>query len=723
MPDGGVIEETGLMRERLTFWACMSLLIIAPVRAGAPEDCLHDLDDIYEALGVHVVPADVAVGQLYWELVDFAACDPFIGGGKVNIFFKALDQSGQHITGQWCTADWGSGFNVIQTKPPPDWGDINMSGNWCPTWPEVHGPYSAWVNDYPSDVAAGMGLPCNHHWSFYCTWQLKQKQAPMSGDINGTVTTAATGDPIRYATVIADPGNHSTTTALDGTYDLRDLPPGMYTVTAEATGYFSVTRTNQVVQLGQTTTVDFALTASRGIVNGSVTAAESSDPIAGAFLTVAGTGYTAVSDGNGDYEIRNVPAGTHQVACYAPARIEKQSQVEVSTGSLMTRDFALAPEPGRVAHILFDFNDDYYTHAIFHRISNSLKPWWTNQRWDQETAADRRLWPHTGTDSAQGFYYSINDDNTATGLLSSDPVSGHEDVDLQRVAQTRGWEPISSSHPIVYHVYVRGVNGADDPDDPGQLWQMEFGIKYPELRSVFHNWTGANNGSWQLLRLEQAGLYGGQNQRLHFGVHFPMYYGALTSWMVWENVALEYSPTGTGDVTPPAPVQNFSAVSTATRIQLTWTNPSTSDYEGVRIRYRTDQFPTDVFDGEHLADVPGEPHASGSYRHADFIPEETYYYRAFAYDEVPNYSVEPVTAWATAPLSRQPGDFDGDNDVDQTDFGHFQACLTGSGTAQGDPGCVGARMDNDPDVDHDDFGLFQACFSGPGIPGDPSCAD
>jgi hypothetical protein len=156
---------------------------------------------------------------------------------------------------------------------------------------------------------------------------------------------------------------------------------------------------------------------------------------------------------------------------------------------------------------------------------------------------------------------------------------------------------------------------------------------------------------------------------------------------------------------------------------LTWNNPATVDYEGVRIRCRTDRYPTDVFDGELVADVGGAPWGAGSYDHVDLIPGATYYYGSFAYDEVPNYTENPVTATAVAPASSQPGDFDGDNDVDQTDFGFFQACLTGSGVVQNDPECVSARMDTDPDVDNDDFGLFQVCFSGANVPADSACVD
>mgnify|MGYP002622932962 CR=1 FL=1 len=69
-----------------------------------------------------------------------------------------------------------------------------------------------------------------------------------------------------------------------------------------------------------------------------------------------------------------------------------------------------------------------------------------------------------------------------------------------------------------------------------------------------------------------------------------------------------------------------------------------------------------------------------------------------------------------------PGDFDGDGDVDQTDFGHFQRCLTGPSTVQDDPTCIEALLDEDNDVDLDDFGLFQSCMSGPDVPGNVDCA-
>jgi hypothetical protein len=86
-------------------------------------------------------------------------------------------------------------------------------------------------------------------------------------------------------------------------------------------------------------------------------------------------------------------------------------------------------------------------------------------------------------------------------------------------------------------------------------------------------------------------------------------------------------------------------------------------------------------------------------------------------------SAGPFTVYIDAieqPCPRQ-ADLDGDGDVDMSDFGRFQACLTGTGSPQTDPACQGARMDIDSDVDQNDFVLFQACLSGEGLPADPDC--
>ncbi len=91
-----------------------------------------------------------------------------------------------------------------------------------------------------------------------------------------------------------------------------------------------------------------------------------------------------------------------------------------------------------------------------------------------------------------------------------------------------------------------------------------------------------------------------------------------------------------------------------------------------------------------------------------------------ACDDCPNtYPGAPVdSSGCSAPVKV---DFDHDGDVDQADFGYLQACISGSGVAQGSTGCQDALLDNDVDVDRDDLAIFLGCLHGPGVPGDPSC--
>ncbi len=67
------------------------------------------------------------------------------------------------------------------------------------------------------------------------------------------------------------------------------------------------------------------------------------------------------------------------------------------------------------------------------------------------------------------------------------------------------------------------------------------------------------------------------------------------------------------------------------------------------------------------------------------------------------------------------GDFDGDGDIDQSDFGRFQACLSGTFVPQNDPNCAKAKYDQNTFVDQNDMFLFLQCLTGPGIPANPAC--
>jgi len=67
-----------------------------------------------------------------------------------------------------------------------------------------------------------------------------------------------------------------------------------------------------------------------------------------------------------------------------------------------------------------------------------------------------------------------------------------------------------------------------------------------------------------------------------------------------------------------------------------------------------------------------------------------------------------------------PGDFNHDGDVDMEDYGHLQACMTGS-AAQNDPACQDARLAGNAGVGPADLTVFKKCFGGPNLPPPATC--
>ncbi len=172
-------------------------------------------------------------------------------------------------------------------------------------------------------------------------------------------------------------------------------------------------------------------------------------------------------------------------------------------------------------------------------------------------------------------------------------------------------------------------------------------------------------------------------------------------------------PPPSPDIEPPEPVTQLVVDRRLGPLTLTWTNPPTDDFAGTTIWYRTDRLPSGPSDGTLLADRPGAPGSTDSIAHPGLIDGTSYYYAVFAHDEVPNYAdpaTESRTFWSA--------DLDVDEDVDQEDFGLFQACLAGAGQSYPE-GCEFADMEGDGDVDQEDFGVLSACMGGADQP--PGC--
>lgn len=97
------------------------------------------------------------------------------------------------------------------------------------------------------------------------------------------------------------------------------------------------------------------------------------------------------------------------------------------------------------------------------------------------------------------------------------------------------------------------------------------------------------------------------------------------------------------DLSPPAPVTAFAVSAGDGQNTLAWTNPATADFAGTIIRYSTGGYPASPGEGALLCDRKATPGSSDAFTHTGLSNGTTYYYVAFAYDEVPNFSAVAQT--------------------------------------------------------------------------------
>jgi phosphodiesterase/alkaline phosphatase D-like protein len=163
--------------------------------------------------------------------------------------------------------------------------------------------------------------------------------------------------------------------------------------------------------------------------------------------------------------------------------------------------------------------------------------------------------------------------------------------------------------------------GTDEP----ATTQVEYGptTAYGQLTTL--NATLANSHSETLSGLQAETVY-------HYRVRSVDAAGNLS---LSEDQT--FTTSALGDITPPADVENFTAVPGVQNVTLSWTNPSDPDFAGVRILYRTDRFPTDLNDGTLLGDFSGQPNQPVSVIHAGLESNVTYYYSASSYDRSGNF--------------------------------------------------------------------------------------
>jgi hypothetical protein len=149
-------------------------------------------------------------------------------------------------------------------------------------------------------------------------------------------------------------GGASTTTNASGFYQFTNVAPNTYSVTASATGYDPSTANGVTVTAGNTTTQNFALTASApttGTLQGTVTDATTSAPISGATVTILG-GASTTTNTSGFYQFANVTPDTYSVTASATGYTPSTANgVVLTAGNTITQDFALTAASTGTIHV------------------------------------------------------------------------------------------------------------------------------------------------------------------------------------------------------------------------------------------------------------------------------------------------------------------------------------------------------------------------------------
>ncbi|WP_181311470.1 carboxypeptidase regulatory-like domain-containing protein [Nocardioides campestrisoli] len=208
-----------------------------------------------------------------------------------------------------------------------------------------------------------------------------------TGTVTGTVTDAATGQPIEGATVALDGEfDRTVTTAADGTYDAR-LSVGTYTVTATKYGYQS--KSSQItVEAGTPVTADFALQAAPSVtVTGTVTDGSGHDWPLYAQVQVEGPGEDVWTDPEtGEYTL-TVPSNasyTVTVDAHYPGYTSATEEITVGNGAT-THDVALEVDASTCTAPGYRFNTTGITEDF---DGGGLPAGWTIQ----DEAGNGQVW-------------------------------------------------------------------------------------------------------------------------------------------------------------------------------------------------------------------------------------------------------------------------------------------------------------------------------------------
>ncbi|KKL77898.1 hypothetical protein LCGC14_2030290 [marine sediment metagenome] len=171
------------------------------------------------------------------------------------------------------------------------------------------------------------------------------RETPQSEAIPGSTQVENSAGAVAYA--VDDNGDSPgwADLAPDGTYAIKGLPGGTYTVHVLADGFVELEIPGVTVAAGQTVDGADGSVAQGGQVTGTVTDAATGDPLEGFFVRVmSGEDFIAgaPTDVDGNYTVAHVPPGDYTVDVWVDRYGRAQAPVTVTAGGVAAAPLALA---------------------------------------------------------------------------------------------------------------------------------------------------------------------------------------------------------------------------------------------------------------------------------------------------------------------------------------------------------------------------------------------
>jgi len=167
------------------------------------------------------------------------------------------------------------------------------------------------------------------------------------GNVSGTLTRENAAE--HAGTLISlrapDGSAHVAVTDINGAFAVNDLPEGPYTLTATYPGFEPVEQAVQIAAGTPAVVGAQMLTEilTRGTLLGTVTLQGMTEHI-GILVSLAGTGYQAVTDTSGAFSISDIPAGSYTAFINTDGYVsQKVDNIAISTGVTETLDTELVP--------------------------------------------------------------------------------------------------------------------------------------------------------------------------------------------------------------------------------------------------------------------------------------------------------------------------------------------------------------------------------------------